>query len=375
MAKVDTGNEKKNNQQSKTTALILAGGRATRMNCEDKGLVLFRGKPMIEHMLDKLISNKIDEIIISANRNLEQYKKYGHKVVIDKDENYLGPLSGIVSGMNIAKNQKLLTMPCDMPLLPKEYFNSMLEHPNSEQNTLVAKTSDGLQPICMLVDTSTSSSIEEFLDSGKRSVGMWVKQQQHQVMDFSHLSTKFINLNSNDELKAAEQQVKLLGFVAYSGTGKTTLITKLLPLLKQEGIRVAVIKHAHHNFDIDIPGKDSYEIRHAGAEQVLVASRWRWALMQENSNPELEPKLDDLLGQLNLKELDLVIIEGFKHETFPKIELHRAELNKPLLYPDDKNIIGIASNTKLDTPKQITNFDLDEITTLKNFVAKLATKK
>jgi molybdopterin-guanine dinucleotide biosynthesis protein MobB len=140
----------------------------------------------------------------------------------------------------------------------------------------------------------------------------------------------------------------VLGFAAFSGTGKTTLLKQLIPLLGQRGIRVAVIKHAHHNFDIDKPGKDSYELRKAGARQLLVASDRRWALMTEN-NAVAAPKLADLIALLDPEYTDLVLVEGFKQTSFTRIELHRPSLGHPLLYPLDPDIIAVAADTALDT--------------------------
>ncbi|KAA0875081.1 molybdopterin-guanine dinucleotide biosynthesis protein B [Nitrincola tapanii] len=129
----------------------------------------------------------------------------------------------------------------------------------------------------------------------------------------------------------------LLGFAAWSGTGKTTLLKALLPRLQARGLRIACIKHAHHAFDVDQPGKDSYELRHAGASQMLIASSQRWALMTETPGAE-EPRLQTLLQHLDPDVLDLVLVEGFKAEAFAKIELHRHALGKPLLWPQDPNI-------------------------------------
>lgn len=142
----------------------------------------------------------------------------------------------------------------------------------------------------------------------------------------------------------------VLGFAAYSGTGKTSLLLKLLPLMQLQGLRVGMIKHAHHDFDIDIPGKDSYELRQAGAEQMLIASDQRWALMTETAKRHV-PTLGDLISKLNLANIDLVIVEGFRHLPFPKIELHRPSTGKDLIFPDDKNIIAVASDETLNTGK------------------------
>jgi len=150
-----------------------------------------------------------------------------------------------------------------------------------------------------------------------------------------------------------------LGFAAWSGTGKTTLLTKLIPWLRARNLRVALIKHAHHNFDIDHPGKDSYALRQAGAEQVLIASRRRFAWMMEHEQ-ETEPVLSTLVSRLDMSRLDLVLVEGFRHARFPKIELHRAALNRPLLFPDDDSIVAVASDAPLPVAAPIPVLDLND---------------
>ena len=162
--------------------------------------------------------------------------------------------------------------------------------------------------------------------------------------------------------------VPLLGFVAFSGTGKTTLLKQLIPLLKTQGMRLALIKHTHHQFDIDIPGKDSYELRQAGVEQVMVASRRRWALMVETPQQTEDPQLEYLLPHLNNDALDLVLIEGFKHAPIPKIELHRANLSHPWLFPDDINIIAIASDTALSVNTSLPVLDLNNPAAIADFI-------
>ena len=140
--------------------------------------------------------------------------------------------------------------------------------------------------------------------------------------------------------------MRVIGLAGWSGSGKTTLISKVIPVLVGRGLKVATIKHAHHAFDIDRPGKDSWLHREAGAEEVLVSSGRRWALMHELRGAE-EPKLPELLAKLS--RVDLVIVEGFKREPHRKIEVHRAANGKPVLYPDDAGIVGIATDTRLET--------------------------
>lgn len=161
--------------------------------------------------------------------------------------------------------------------------------------------------------------------------------------------------------------VPVLGIAAYSGTGKTTLLRKVLPLLRARGLRVGMVKHAHHSFDIDVPGKDSYELRKAGAVQMLVASRHRWALVTEMGDVG-EPALVQLLERLDQSDLDLILVEGFKAEAFPKIELHRPSLGHPLLYPLDRSIIALASDAPLEVARDVALLDLNRPERIAGFI-------
>lgn len=160
----------------------------------------------------------------------------------------------------------------------------------------------------------------------------------------------------------------LLGFCAFSGTGKTTLLTRLIPLLRTRGVRVAVIKHAHHRFDIDRPGKDSYRFRAAGAAQVLIASQRRLALMRELPAGLPEPPLAELVGCLELSETDLILVEGFKHEPIPKIELYRPSLGHPLLHGDDPHVIAVATDARIAPARALPVLDLNAPEAIADFV-------
>jgi molybdopterin-guanine dinucleotide biosynthesis protein B len=149
--------------------------------------------------------------------------------------------------------------------------------------------------------------------------------------------------------------MRIIGLAGWSGSGKTTLITKLIPCLIVRGLRVSTIKHAHHGFDMDKPGKDSFMHRAAGATEVLVASANRFALLHELRG-EPEWNLTDLLTKLS--PVDLVLVEGFKRDAFPKVEVHRRANGKPLLYPDDPHIVAIASDLALpQSPLPVVDLD------------------
>ena len=141
--------------------------------------------------------------------------------------------------------------------------------------------------------------------------------------------------------------MRIFGLAGWSGSGKTTLLTAVIPELVARGLKVSTIKHAHHEFDIDRPGKDSWRHREAGAGEVMVASVRRWAIMHELRGAP-EPTLDELVARMS--PVDLLLVEGWKHHPHPKIEVHRPSLGKTLLYPDDPHVVAIASDEVLAAP-------------------------
>jgi len=168
--------------------------------------------------------------------------------------------------------------------------------------------------------------------------------------------------------------IPLLGLAAYSGTGKTTLLELLIPRLIEQGLHIAVVKHSHHDIEMDKPGKDSYRLRKAGACQLLLAGTQRAVLFEEYGQQQ-DKKLIEQLQLLNTKNLDLVLVEGYRDEPFNKIELHRSTLNKPFMFPNDTSIIALASDQivadcalpqiDLNCIGQLTQFVLAHLSTLK----------
>lgn len=158
--------------------------------------------------------------------------------------------------------------------------------------------------------------------------------------------------------------MKVFGFAGMSGSGKTTLIEQLIPRLVMEGLRVSVIKHAHHDFDIDRPGKDSWRHREAGASEVMITAGHRWVLMHELRRGEPEPELPAHLERLS--PCDLVLVEGFKRQPIPKLEIHRSAAGKPLLHPDDAHIVAIATDEILQTA--LPQFGLEDYDAIAAFI-------
>ena len=157
--------------------------------------------------------------------------------------------------------------------------------------------------------------------------------------------------------------MKIFGFAGWSGSGKTTLIEQVIPRFVHAGLKVSLIKHAHHRFDVDHPGKDSYRIRAAGCSEVLVISKQRWALMHESSGEE-EGTLEDQIGRMS--PCDLLLIEGYKYYPLPKLEIYRVANGKPLLHPQDEHIVALAT----DTPVQcaLPQFGLRDYDAIADFV-------
>ncbi|NHC06647.1 molybdopterin-guanine dinucleotide biosynthesis protein B [Azonexus fungiphilus] len=159
--------------------------------------------------------------------------------------------------------------------------------------------------------------------------------------------------------------MKMMGFAGWSGSGKTTLVEQLIGLFEQRGLVVSLIKHAHHDFEVDQPGKDSYRHRHAGCREVLITSARRWAIMHElRGQPELT--LDQALARLS--PCDLVLVEGFKRATIPKIEIWRGDGEKPLLFPEDPYIVAIASDRPVATA--LPQLDLNDPPAIAGFILK-----
>lgn len=365
----------------KVTVAVLAGGQGRRFGGQDKGLVSVSGMPLIEHILEQL-RTETSNIVINANRNQARYKAYGYPVIEDTMPDYQGPLAGFASVMSNLNTEFLLTLPCDAPRIPDNYVSKMLQR-QQETGAEIVVASDGerIQPVHALIANRLLPSLLAFLSRGERKIDRWYAEHNMVTLDCSDTPEVFHNLNTEEQKrqleasqsskpepkKAIEFSLPLLGFAAFSGIGKTTLIKNLLPKLRECGLRVGMIKHAHHALDIDHPGKDSYELRKAGAEQMLVVSRSQVAWVQDLHDGREEPDLQEALDLLNPDSLDLVLVEGFKRESFSKIELHRDGFHKPMLYPDDDNIIAFASEKRPEA-LPIPWIDLNQVDEMAAFI-------
>jgi molybdenum cofactor guanylyltransferase/molybdopterin-guanine dinucleotide biosynthesis protein MobB len=360
----------------KATGLILAGGRGARLGGADKGLVLYQGRPLIEHVIERL-RPQVDALLISANRNADRYSGYGVPVVRDAaptgHAEFAGPLAGMLAALRNTTAEVVLVVPCDAPRLPTDLARR-LDAARRSTGAPACYAHDGRrgQFVFALLSTTLRDALQTALASGERKVEHWFAQIGAAAVDFSDQPGAFANLNTATDLGESPAiptatRVPVLGFAGFSGAGKTTLLAALLPLLVQRGVRVGAIKHAHHRFDIDQPGKDSYVLRKAGAHQMLIASSQRWALMSENETPA-EPRLADLMDRLDASRLDLVIVEGFKHEKIPKLEVHRPALQHPLLANDDRFVVAVACDAVLNSNNPCPQLDLNNPVQIADFI-------
>lgn len=354
------------------TGVILAGGRSRRMGGDDKGLISFQKRPLVQYAINA-IRPQVDHIVVNANRNLQQYQSYGLPVISDSLSDFQGPLAGMLAALQQSETDYILTIPCDSPFIPSHYRQRMMETLLASGRKLAVAT-DGkrLQPVFCLIHRSLQDDLQLYLQRGERKIEQWLRQHDIAVVDFSDQPDCFININQPEDLQLQRTQIHsalpMLGFAAFSGTGKTTLLTQLIPELKHRSFRVGVIKHAHHKFDVDKPGKDSYQIRQAGAQQILIASSRLMALMETNQGEEQDPQLAELLPRLDTQKLDLILVEGFKQEQFAKIELHRPSLGQPLLFPDDPSILAVATDAPLDKETKLPLLDLNDVTAIADYI-------
>lgn len=360
------------------TGLVLSGGQGSRLGGRDKGLVEVGGRALVDHVLRRF-SPQVDRLVLNANRNLDTYARFRHPVLPDAFADYPGPLAGIASGLSACRTPLLAVVPCDTPFLPRDIVARLyatLEHHAAE--IAVARTAGELQPVFALLRGTLGPSLEGFLRGSRRKILAWYEQHRLAVADFDDPAA-FRNLNTPEdceaaahELGTARKQPRLLGIAGYSGSGKTTLLTRLIPRLRAAGLRLGVLKHAHHRFDIDYPGKDSYELRRAGAECVMVASANRDAFVNEHLR-DRDPSLWDALAQFEGRDLDLVLVEGFRHERFPKLEVARREgrgssATRDLLCLDDDAIVALATDGTLEVPRGLPRFAIDDVDAIAAFV-------
>ena len=343
--------------------VILAGGKGRRMGGKEKALINLLDRPLISYVLEN-ISGKTAPIALNVNTNFEKFKNFGYEILEDPIKGHLGPLVGILASLNWAKNidQKwVLTLPCDTPFLPLNLVESLVKVKNESPDVdLVVEKSRGfIHPVIALWKAENNLMLKKAIEEGIRKIDIFTSQLKTVHVNFDEINESkfdpFTNLNSPKDLIIAKQILgklpPIFGLAGWSGSGKTTLCTKIIESFTKIGITVGTLKHAHHKFDIDKPGKDSYNLRKSGARPMVISSKERFALIQENDNEEKNLfDMLDIFTKNPINKCELILIEGYKNEFIKKLEVFRLGIGKPFLYPNDQNIFAIASDKKIEVP-------------------------
>ncbi len=196
---------------SQISGVILAGGQARRMGGLDKGLVEINGQTMCERVIN-LLTPQVSEIFVNANRNHDRYQTFDVPVIQDFVSGYLGPLAGLISGMMAARTPWIITVPCDGPFLNQDYVHRMSHQVTDDVKIVVARDAERLQPTYMLAQTGLADDLKKFLDLGERKIDRWFVKHPYEICDFSDVPNCFLNINSEEERKQAEQRMLANGY-------------------------------------------------------------------------------------------------------------------------------------------------------------------
>ena len=360
--------------------VILAGGKGRRMGGKEKALIPLLDRPLLSYVLES-VSGQVAPIALNINTNFEKFSKFGYPIIEDPIKGHLGPLAGILASLNWAQEidkDWVMTLPCDTPFLPKNIAQRMIEVKNRELDIdlVVARSRGYNHPVVALWKSNLHFKLKNALDDGIRKIDLFTSKLKIEYVDFDTTNNlqfdPFTNLNSPLDLINAQQILGKLpsffGLAGWSGSGKTTLCTKLIENFTKIGIKVGTLKHAHHRFELDKPGKDSFNLRQAGARPMIISSKERFALIQENDGNEEKSlfQMLEIFAKDPINQCDIIIVEGYKNESIPKIEVYRPAIHKPLLYKEDNNIFAIASDIKIES--SIPSFDLNNINSISDFI-------
>ena len=360
--------------------VILAGGKGRRMGGKDKALIPLLDRPLLSYDLES-ISGHVAPIALNINTNLDKFSEFGYEIIEDPIKGHLGPLAGILASLNWARqlNQKwVMTLPCDTPFLPKNIVKEMIKLKNKELDVdlVVAQSKGYNHPVIALWKSDLNLKLEKALNEGIRKIDIFTSSLKVAYVDFDKINNDnfdpFTNLNSPLDLIKAQQILGKLppffGLAGWSGSGKTTLCTKLIENFTKIGITIGTLKHAHHKFELDKPGKDSFNLRKAGARPMIISSKERFAMIQENDEHDEKSlfQMIEMFSKDPIQKCDLIIVEGYKNEPIPKFEVYRPIIGKPELYKEDNNIFAIASDINIES--SIPTFDLNNINSISDFI-------
>jgi molybdopterin-guanine dinucleotide biosynthesis protein MobB/molybdenum cofactor guanylyltransferase len=353
--------------------MVLAGGQSTRMG-EDKTLKRLGGKPLALLTAQKL-SRQTSAVFINS-RNAA-FDGCGYDRIPDALDGLHGPLSGILAGLRhvaatLPDVTHLAVLPADSPFFPADLVARLAAAVTSPREIAMAAYAGDPEPAFALWPVAIAQTLETWLaNTPRRAIRAFAETQSVRLVDFvSEPSHSFFNINTREDFERArlliglEKGPKILGIAGWKNSGKTGLTVRLVSELIDRGYKVSTIKHAHHDFDIDKVGADSFRHRQAGAHEVTIVSGTRYAIMHELRGAA-EPSFEEVLSRL--APCDIVIIEGYKREPVPKIEARRLDAkNQTPLSPEDPHIVAIAADHKVEDSK-LPVFDLDDTKAIADF--------
>lgn len=358
---------------------VLAGGLARRMGGGDKGMIEVGGRPILATVIERL-APQVSLVILNANGDPARFAAFGLPVVADTAPGYAGPLAGVLAAMRWAQVHApgaiwVATAATDTPFFPPDVVARLIDAVQDQGGDLACAASGGrrhpvfgLWPVRLADDLERAMTVE-----GVRKVDAFTGRHRLAVAEFAaEPADPFFNVNSPEDVAEAARiggrllscGRKVIGVAGFKNAGKTTLVERLVRELAGRGYRVSTVKHAHHSFDVDHEGRDSFRHRKAGASEVAVVSMHRWAIIHENRSDDREPPLADILDRLS--PCDLVIVEGYKRDSHPKIEVRDVTLDHSPLAGDDPTVIALAASAAVDAPVPV--FARDDIAAIADFV-------
>lgn len=348
------------------TALLLAGGKSQRMGT-NKAFLSHEDRPFIEHILKSV--SIFDQVIIMAN-DVESYQHLGVDIVPDQYPG-CGPMSGLQAGLSVAKHAYCLLVPCDMPNIDEKIVSFVAENIEEGYDAFIPQTADGkVHPLLAIYHKRILPQVEESLDQGHYKMMRFLDQLKVKHIDVNEkiFDVKRIlsNVNTPEEFQRLKEGTKdyqesnylmnridneknsknnrppVIAISGVSNSGKTTVLTKAIALLKEKGYTIGTIKHDGHGFEMDKKGKDTYRHREAGADGVIIASRHQYAMIQQT--PQKEIDLDELIALQS--HHDIVLLEGFKFCRYPKFEVVRKERSSETVCDRD-TLLGVVTDVDM----------------------------
>ncbi|RNC65250.1 MAG: bifunctional molybdenum cofactor guanylyltransferase MobA/molybdopterin-guanine dinucleotide biosynthesis adaptor protein MobB [Desulfuromonadales bacterium] len=354
------------------TGVILVGGRSRRMG-RDKALLTLGGRSLVERLLDAL-RPLFTRIILVGDRE-ERFRGLGLPVIPDIHPG--SALGGLHTGLVQAGTPYVFVSACDVPW-PDPRVMARLCSLREGYDVVVPRTDGGIDPLFAVYGTGCLPAMERMLREGNYRIYDFYPEVRTRYVDLAELADlvtpgrTFVNVNTPEDFETIRYReegmtIKAVSFVAKSGTGKTTLLEKVITELKGRGYRIGVIKHDAHRFDIDHPGKDSHRLTAAGADTMLISSPEKLAVVKKH---DASPPIEDLLATY-FGDVDIVLTEGFKKSGLPKIEVHRKERSATLLCrgeEHDQTLVAVASDEALEVDVPV--LDLNDPARVADFVEK-----